>query len=45
MEQVPKLNTKKDSKNLYWNGKTFWIDTLDKLEPQGLNMKISKKNT
>ena len=39
IEQVLMLNTKEDSKKLRLERETFWIDTLDTLEPQGLNRK------
>ena len=42
IEQVPMLNTKEDSKKLRLERETFWIDTLDTLEPQGLNRKRSE---
>ena len=43
IEQVPMLNTnREDSKKLGLERETFWIDTLDTLEPQGLNRKRSE---
>ena len=39
---TPMLNTKEDSKKLRLERETFWIVTLDTLEPQGLNRKRSE---
>ena len=36
------LSTKEGSKKLILERETFWIDTLDTLEPQGLNRKRSQ---
>jgi len=39
IEQVPKSDTIIESKKLRLERETFWIDTLDTMEPQGLNKK------
>ena len=41
IEIVPKADTAIESKKLRLERETFWIDTLDTMEPQGLNKKRS----